>query len=254
MLKGNGLMPETKALVVYEAVKEAKQTAIDFDEAVKEAKQLLAAADKDQWRLAELAHLVDTKYGEKKLEAFAEAIGVAACTLERKRSVYRAWHNDQIPGPAPESFEVATALQTHPDRARIVRDFPDLTRSKARALMSAYDDTPPSDQPNSPPERGTAAYWQGQFIVEATKMTGRARDARDYAQMLWNKWLSNSRNDVTDLMEINFREVAAMFLEAAAEWTKAADRCAELLKLQDTPFDSCDAPALADELTESVDG
>ena len=91
----------------------------DYDNAVREAKQILAAGERDQWRLSELAHGVETTYDAESLKKFAAAIGKSFCTVARLRSVWRAWHVE-IEGPAPESFAVAQALQSHPDRAEIV--------------------------------------------------------------------------------------------------------------------------------------
>src|SRR5262245_42978698 len=65
--------------------------AIFYDDAVEEAKKILKQFDSGQMRLGELADKIEPKYGEHTLERFAADIGVAPCTLERYRSVYRAW-------------------------------------------------------------------------------------------------------------------------------------------------------------------
>ena len=65
-----------------------------YDAAVAEAKQITQNMETAEWgrmRLGELASQVETQYGENKLKQFAKDIGMALCTLERSRSVYRAW-------------------------------------------------------------------------------------------------------------------------------------------------------------------
>ena len=64
-----------------------------FDEAVREGKEILAQidqAERGQFRLGALAHQVKTKYNDRSLARFAKEIGIAKCTLERYRTVYRA--------------------------------------------------------------------------------------------------------------------------------------------------------------------
>jgi hypothetical protein len=106
---------------------------IDFDAAVSEGKEILARAEGDQMRLAELADGIEPRYGDQTLERFAREIGVAACTLKRRRSVYRAWKD--IGAPAPQCYAVAQELATHPDRANIIRTNPDITKRQARQIM-----------------------------------------------------------------------------------------------------------------------
>jgi hypothetical protein len=122
-------VPVTEPTLVYEdAVAEAIQIVSAYKQTVK------AAANKDQhMRLGELAHGVTKEYGENRLKKFAKDVGVAACTLERCRSVYRAWMEN--PAPEPISYSVAKELQTHPNRFEIVRQNPNLTKSEAHEKM-----------------------------------------------------------------------------------------------------------------------
>jgi hypothetical protein len=87
------------------------EPAFDYDEAVAEAKQIIAEKDSSrEWlRLGELADKLEPRYGEQTLKRFAKDIGIAACTLERHRSVFRAWPKE---APAPKSYAVAQELRT----------------------------------------------------------------------------------------------------------------------------------------------
>jgi anthranilate/para-aminobenzoate synthase component I len=117
---------------------EPSQT-INYDDAVREGKQILADIDSKQdrlMRLGQLADAVETRYGEHKLKDFAKAIGIARCTLERCRSVYRAWAGNEA--PAPKSYAVAQELQSHPDRFAIIRENPHLTKRAARKLRHEH--------------------------------------------------------------------------------------------------------------------
>src|SRR6516165_848022 len=60
-----------------------KTGTLDYDAAVAEAKQIIARGEKDHWRLAELAAMLETQEGKKSLKKFAADIGVAVCTVER---------------------------------------------------------------------------------------------------------------------------------------------------------------------------
>jgi hypothetical protein len=109
-----------------------------FDEAVREGKEILAQidqAERGQFRLGALAHQVKTKYNDRSLARFAKEIGIAKCTLERYRTVYRAWEGKLAPGPISTSYAVLRELATHPEREQIIRKNPDLTKREAHELM-----------------------------------------------------------------------------------------------------------------------
>jgi hypothetical protein len=113
----------------------------EYDAAVAEGKKILAnmqAAERDQLRLGELAAKVKTKYDDQTLLKFAKELGIANCTLERYRNVYRAWQGKLAPGPISVSYAVLRELQTHPERERIIRERPDLTKREAREEMRKY--------------------------------------------------------------------------------------------------------------------
>src|SRR5262249_38449341 len=84
---------------------------------------------------------VEKIYGERRLQRFAADIGIAACTLERARSVYRRWKpEDGKSAPAPISYSVAQELQAHPDRRKLVEANPKMTKQEARKHRHALED------------------------------------------------------------------------------------------------------------------
>jgi hypothetical protein len=126
---------------------------------VEEGKQIvreMEAGENLKMRLGELAAGVVKVYGERKLEQFAKAIGKAACTLERTRSVYRAWYGEDAPKQAtpPESYSVAQELQSHPDRFEIIKDKPNLTVREARRRTREYKRAQIVERPND--------WWRGE--------------------------------------------------------------------------------------------
>ena len=109
-----------------------------FDEAVREGKEILAQidqAERGQFRLGALAHQVKTKYNDRSLARFAKEIGIAKCTLERYRTVYRAWEGKLAPGPISTSYAVLRELATHPEREQIISKYPGLTKREAHDKM-----------------------------------------------------------------------------------------------------------------------
>jgi hypothetical protein len=114
-----------------------KSTEIKYDEkAVAEGKLLVKALQSNEMKLGELADRLQPRYGDKTLARFAKEIGLPVATLNRCRSVYRAWKG--IEEPAPNNFGVKQALQGHPLRAEIVKNNPNLTRREARTFMQDY--------------------------------------------------------------------------------------------------------------------
>src|SRR5262245_55893640 len=85
---------------------------IPYDEVVAEYKEIIKNQRRDQMRQGELADKVELKYGDRTLAKLAKDLGVSRCTLERQRSVYRAWDGIQAPGPV--SYAVLRELQNHP--------------------------------------------------------------------------------------------------------------------------------------------
>jgi hypothetical protein len=109
-----------------------------YDAAVAEGKQIvqkIERAESGRMRLGELADRVRTKYGENKLKQYAKEIGMALCTLERSRSVWRAWKDKSA---TPPNFSVAQELQTLPNCAQIVKSNPNITVREARKERLAH--------------------------------------------------------------------------------------------------------------------
>src|SRR5262249_6462893 len=125
---------------------------------VTEAKQIDQTADKGQMRLAKIAAQVETKYGEESLKQFAKDTGIALCTLQRRRSVWRAW--EEIQAAPPKLYSVAQELQAHPERGRIIKEEPDITSSRARKLMRVY-----KEQQQEGPQKASNGGW----TVKGTK-------------------------------------------------------------------------------------
>jgi hypothetical protein len=119
-----------------------------YDAAVAEGTQIMKNMEKAEWgrmRLGELAAKVEKEYGKNKLKQFAKDIGAVLCTLERSRSVYRAWA--EIPA-APPNFSVAQELQDHPERAQIIKDKPNITTREARKKAQAWKEKKQKENPN----------------------------------------------------------------------------------------------------------
>ena len=75
---------------------------IPYDDAVAEGKEIVAkveAAERGWLRLGELADQIEPKYKDRTQAKLAAEIGVAKCTLDRYRTVYRSWEGKLAPGP-----------------------------------------------------------------------------------------------------------------------------------------------------------
>lgn len=109
-----------------------------FKKAVAKARQILADIDTPkQMQIGELADQVQKVYGEKKLKQFAKAIGISEGTVERYRSVWRAWSTKPKSAPEPKFYSVAKALEAHPDRFDLIKQNPDMTKDDADKKMKA---------------------------------------------------------------------------------------------------------------------
>jgi hypothetical protein len=146
---------------------------VNYDEAVREAKHLLAAIDSHQWRLGELADRLEPRYGEKTLEKFAEAIGIAPCTVERYRDVYRAWKSIPAPGRESVSYSVMRELASleDDDKAKIVADNPTITKREARKIKDAHQKTkPPADDGDKLYADQVGEKWNSNLLTLANKV------------------------------------------------------------------------------------
>jgi hypothetical protein len=97
---------------------------IPFDAAVREGQEIvlkIEAAEKGQLRLGELADNLKTHYDDRTIAKFAAEIGVAKCTVDRYRTVYRQWKDKLAPGPNldPPSYAVLRELATIPSASKL---------------------------------------------------------------------------------------------------------------------------------------
>ena len=141
--KANGQTTKAKQAKAH-TKPEANGQQIAFDEAVAEGKEIVLAinaAEDRQLRLGELADKLEPKYGKGTIKKWAKKIGIANCTADRYRTVWRAWKEILAPGPnsipAP-SYAVCRELAKHPDAAEIIRKNPEITKSEARERMQKY--------------------------------------------------------------------------------------------------------------------
>jgi len=105
------------------------------DKAIAEGKRLVKALQSNEMKLGELADRLEPIYGDQTLACFAIEIGVKVGTLNRCRSVYRAYKGRDSGSGA--SFAVRKALQGHPERDKIIKEVKPGVR-EARTIMKDY--------------------------------------------------------------------------------------------------------------------
>lgn len=168
---------------------------------------------------------------------------MAACTLERKRSVWRAWKEISEPAPKSIPFAIAMALQDHPNRAELVNKNLNITRAEARRLARDHrkgDDkakpaaskdgsAPRSDKTKADTE--TVSKRQGALLVAANKATSAAREI--------HQWLKDGR-ELTAAMETAFAEFVEQATLLAPVWEAWVTR--RLTRAADAPALSPDKP------------
>jgi hypothetical protein len=144
-VKPNGRTAQAKPTLIYNAEEKQPQSEelIDFDTAVVEGKQIVAKMETNEqdmglyeMQLGELADRLKPRYGDKTLACFAKEIGVVACTLKRRRTVFRAWKG--IGAPAPRSFAIAQELAPLLNRAEIIKNNPNISRRQARVKVNEW--------------------------------------------------------------------------------------------------------------------
>ena len=122
-------------------VAEGKRLVAESKRLVAEAEQMIATADQYGWQLAELADQVVAIYKEHKLAKFASEIGVSHCAIKRRRSTFRNWKETLKGDPGlllRLSYSVARALEKHPDREKLIKENPGMSRRQATALIKAF--------------------------------------------------------------------------------------------------------------------
>jgi hypothetical protein len=165
----------------------ASSKVIPYEDAVAEGKKIVAEIEdttsRGQLRLGELADKVETKYGDRTQAKFAAEIGVAPCTLKRYRTVYRDWKGAAISAPGRFSvpYSVLRELQTHPDRAEIIRKEPNITKREAHSLMRKLKGVEEEQQQEEQENgwRKDNRRWFRELYnhtLDVSRMVGMARD------------------------------------------------------------------------------
>ncbi|HZP69240.1 MAG TPA: hypothetical protein VFB29_04790 [Pseudolabrys sp.] len=149
-------------------------TTLGFEDAVQQAKDILYQADRASLRLGEIADRVEPRYGDETLKKLANTIGVSPRTLERHRDVFRAWK--EIPAPERElvTYSIAKELETHPDRFKIIKGNPNLTKVEAHQLMREYrqrNEGKTTAQAGDD-EREAKVKWQSDLPLRLDKVLG----------------------------------------------------------------------------------
>jgi hypothetical protein len=118
---------------------------IPFEEGVAECREIvlkIEEAERGQLRIGEVADNLEPKYKDRTIAKFATEIGIAKCTVDRYRTVYRAWAGKLAPGPnLVPSYAVLRELATHPEREQIIAKHPDTTKREARDRMRKHNGT-----------------------------------------------------------------------------------------------------------------
>jgi hypothetical protein len=159
---------------------EYQTTLLRGKEFVAQEDSLLAQYKSQVWaRLGALVDQLETKYGEGTLQLFAEDLGIAACSLERRRSAYRAFKN--ISAPAPISYAVAQELQAVPTRAEIIKNNPNITKREARELAQEHrKQKSPAKQTSKkqpPPKDGDVEHAEARFRLLSELITKIIKEA-----------------------------------------------------------------------------
>ena len=106
-----------------------------YEDAVREGRQIAGKIHGYQWRLGEIADQLETIYGSKTLERYAEDIEMSYETVKVCRSVFRAWphHNKR-----PRNWSVAKVLVKYPDKHYLIEKEPDITVKQAVLAVESW--------------------------------------------------------------------------------------------------------------------
>jgi hypothetical protein len=107
---------------------------IDFFQAVKEGKEILEQINRGELRLGELADKIEPKYGDRTMAKFAEALGIAECTLDRHRKTYRDWKPILAPGAKIAPYVVLRELASYADNPECQKLVQNPNTTKREAL------------------------------------------------------------------------------------------------------------------------
>jgi hypothetical protein len=180
---------------------------ITYEDAVAEGKRLVAetatTTDRNDWRIAELADLVVTHYRENPLAKFASEIGLNHCTVQRRLTTYRNWKEIRKADPGLLlSYSVARALEKHPERERLIRANPTMTKRQATKLMKAH---------HRKPENETQKWWKNMLKRSGKAMADesivKAANRQDLLKVVEPTMLSTLRDSIqTSIRVLDFLE------------------------------------------------
>jgi hypothetical protein len=148
-------------------------------------------------QLGQLADQVAKDYGKRSLKRFAAEIGIAACTLARCRSVFRAWKAKEA--PAPKSYAVAQELQAHPNRAELVSKNPNMTKREAREHVRALRKEQPRDDAAGH-RRENDKRWLRGLVQEARQLLNESKFLDD-AKFLENEVSPELQQTLREIIE-----------------------------------------------------
>jgi hypothetical protein len=191
-----------------------------FDEAVREGKEILAQmdeAERGQFRLGALAHQVKTRYNDRTLAKFAAKLDIAKCTLERYRTVYRAWEGKLAPGPISTSYAALRELATHPDREKIIRENPNITKREAHERMRKHEGAEEERTDGAKTAKEADDWlkhnkrWFGSIVASAQNISFTAEIALKCGPEKQREWLKAIEPNLVE----HLREGAARLVELA---------------------------------------
>jgi hypothetical protein len=220
---------QASAQTTASAVDTAPTESINYDAAVTEGKAIVAKieeAERGQLRLGELADMVETRYSDRTLAKFAVDLGVAKCTLDRYRTVYRAWKDILAPGAKIPPYTVLRELATHPDRAEIIEKDPAITKREACQLVRREKATAEEDQQEKQ-ESGWLKQnrkWFKDLVTQASEVS------RIATTVDLDACTTKQLEDLRDAIEPNLlRQVRS----AGLLLRETADRLAEICELDE---------------------
>ena len=116
---------------------------IEYEDGVNRGRAIVVRLERDWWLLCALAVRVKPKYREQTHKRFFADIGFPGG--ERRLSVYGAWRpiidswaGTSAPGPNSVPFTVLKVLQSHPDRAELLKSNPTMKKEGAVKIMCRF--------------------------------------------------------------------------------------------------------------------
>ena len=148
---------------------------VEWDELVAFGRGLAAGS---RWVLGDLACRVGRRYGEARLEAFAEEIDVGYSVLRDYKAVARAFPAE-IVGPQTHSWSVYQALAAQEDRLELVSGEP-MTAAQARELAASRRKPAKPRKPRKPSRARAQASSRASGDGAGTRQgaSGGQQDAR----------------------------------------------------------------------------